>query len=111
MKLSASLADSNGVIPLVDTTSKQSMSFVANEVKIQGVSGNITNLKIDFLGLKYKKEDDLVKNKELDNLSNLYLFESILENQQGNCSHIICYNLTNLNLNTRSRRSDSSKLT
>ena len=78
------MADSYGVIPLVDPTSQQSMSFVANEVKIQGVSGGITNLKLDFVGLKYKKEDDLVKNNELDNLSNLYLFESRLENQQGN---------------------------
>ena len=77
------MADSYGVIPLVDPTSQQSMSFVANEVKILGVSGGITNLKLDFVGLKYKKEDDLVKNKELDNSSNLYLFESRLENQEG----------------------------
>ena len=100
VKLSASLADSNGVLPLVDPTSKQSMSFVANEVKIQGVSGGITNLRLDFVGLNYKKEDDLVKNKEVDSLSNVYLFESRLENPQGrcNCSHIICNNLNNLNL-------------
>ena len=82
-----SLADSHGVIPFVHPTTGQAMSFVANEVKIQGVSGGINNLKIDFVGHKYKKTETFIENEDLDNFLDHYLFEARLENQPGqyNC--------------------------
>ena len=59
------------------------MSFVANEVKIQGVSGGITNLKLDFVGYKYNKVDNLIMNKEMDESLYTYMYEAKFETAAG----------------------------
>ena len=71
MTLSSSLADSNGVIDLAEHTK----GFVAHEVKIQGVSGGLSSLKLDFVGLKHKRKDDLILNAVPEEP---YLFETKL---------------------------------
>ena len=71
------------MIPLLHPTTGQSISFVANEVKIQGVSGDITNLKLDFLGQRYRQEDDLQRNTELADASHTFLFEAVFETKTG----------------------------
>ena len=87
VQLSASLADSYGLIPLLHPTTGQAMSFVANEVKIQGISGGISNLKIDFVGHKYKKTETYIENEDLDNFLDHYLYEARLEKQPGKFSY------------------------
>lgn len=62
------------------------MSFVANEVKIKGVSGGITNLKLDFVGYKYKKNRDSFRNKEMNESLFSYMYEAKFEYATGQWS-------------------------
>ena len=70
------MADSNGLISLIDYTS----GFVAHEVKIKGVSGSTNSLKLDFVGLKYDRKDHMRINAKPDET---YLFEAKLTAPPG----------------------------
>ena len=98
IQLSASKADPHGVIPLIHPTTGQAMSFVANEVKLKGISGKIKNLYIDFVGHKYKKSETFIENfvgpkfrktetfienEVLEEFLDDYLYEAVLEKEPG----------------------------
>ena len=66
------------------------MSFVANEVKLKGISGQINNLNIDFVGHKYKKTETFREDEDLDDFLDDYLYEAILEKDPGRCLQLLC---------------------
>ena len=71
------------MIPLLHPVTGEAMSFVAHEVKIIGISGKITDLYLDFVGHKYKKEETFIENKDLDDFLGIYLYEAVLEKNPG----------------------------
>ena len=90
--LSSSLADLNGVLDLAEHTK----GFVAHEVKIKGVSGGLSSLKLDFVGLKHTRKDNLILNADPEEP---YLFETRLTVPPGTLPKNI---LTKENMNLAS---------
>ena len=59
------------------------MSFVAHAVKIKGVSGNINDLYLDFVGHKYEKNATFIDNEDLDDVLDDYLYGAVFEKDPG----------------------------